>query len=154
MADGDVVAVLVDEAPPGNTEIENETWGTKRRQRVAVELASDLTALPSRDAAEEVALTRLPFTLTTSGDNDLVTPAAGKRIRLRRVTPIISDPDGTSNPLLKLFVGPTGTPANEVARGYIISGRFDITGPVNGHVFLNLSKNGDVSGTLFYSEVV
>lgn len=108
--------------------------------------ASDMVALT--DAAEDSAATSLPFTVSTSGDNTLLTPPSGKSIWLRRLTPTLADPDGSSTPLLKLSLGGT-----EIARGYVLSGRFNITGPVDGTLVLNLSKNGSVSGTVFYEVV-
>jgi len=116
--------------------------------------ALDTDAMLLVDAAEETGQLRVTFTVASAGDNDLVGPSvAGKAIRLRRISPTLSDLDGASHPLLKLFLGPTATPANEVIRGYTLVGRFDRTGPVDGHLILNLSKAGSVSGTIFYDEL-
>lgn len=109
---------------------------------------ADTDMIITQDAAEEASLTKLVFTATTSGDTDLAAPAAGKSIVLRRVTPILADPDGVSNPLISLFLG-----ATEVARGYVLSGRFNQVGPVDGHLIVNLSKTASVSGTIFYEEI-
>lgn len=103
------------------------------------------------DAAETDGWLEYPFTVTASGDNTIVPAVVGKRIRLRRLSPTMSDPDGTSNPLLKLqFDATGGTNFDEIMRGYVISGRFKracLT--TNTPLVLNLSKAGTVSGTAF-----
>lgn len=97
------------------------------------------------DAAEDTQALRTPFTVSTAGDNTLVVPGAGQRIRLRRLLPTMADPDGSLNPLLTLRLG-----SMEVARAYVLSGRFDITGDPDAPLILNLSKAESVSGTVFY----
>lgn len=97
------------------------------------------------DAAEDVSALRASFTFTDTGDNTIVSPPGGQALRLRRLMPTMSDPDGDANPLLTLKLG-----AVEVARGYVLAGRFDVTGAADAALILNLSKPGSVSGTAFY----
>lgn len=100
----------------------------------------------SIDAAEIEALIGVPFTVTASGVSTLVAVDAAHKLRLRRLVPTLADPDGSSNPLLTLKIG-----ATEVARGYVLSGRFNVLGALDADLTLTLSKAGDVSGTAFYT---
>lgn len=101
-----------------------------------------------QDAAEQPLLLSVPFTVSAAGDNTLVTPSSNaKAVRLRRLLPTLADPDGSSTPLLSLKIGTT-----EIARGYVLSGRFSIAGATGAPIVLNLSKNGSVSGTVLYEE--
>lgn len=100
-------------------------------------------ALSSADAE----LTHVPFTVTASGDTDLRTPAVGKAIRLHWIS-LLNDPSATSPALMKVFLG-----TDEKYRGYAISKRQRVTGPVDGHLIINLSASGNVSGTAILEEV-
>lgn len=112
----------------------------------ALETVSVTGTVRTADAAELAGLTATPFTVTAGGATTLLTPTAGKRLRLRRVLPTLADPDGTSNPLLTLTLGSWSI------RSYVLSGRFDVTGGVDQPLTLTLSKAGDVSGTVLTEE--
>lgn len=90
---------------------------------------------------------RVATSVTTAGDTTLVTPSAGKRIRLQWVY-AINDP--TASIATKLTIK-LGTAVQYVA--WAISKRQQLTGAVDAPLVINLSQSGDVAVTVFYQEV-
>lgn len=86
-------------------------------------------------------------TVTASGDTTLVTPAAGKAVRLFWVS-AINDPDESTTPLIRVLLG-----AQEVYRGYAVSHWEVFTGAVNQPLTINLSGPASVAVTAHYTEV-
>lgn len=90
---------------------------------------------------------RFAGSVNNAGDNLLVTPAAGKRIRLHWVY-AINDPVAMSSTKITVKLG------DEVQFvAWAISKRQQMTGPVDGALRINLSNPGDVAVTVFYQEV-
>lgn len=90
---------------------------------------------------------RVATSVTTAGDTTLVTPAAGKRIRLQWVY-AINDPTALISTKLTVKLG---TAVQYVA--WAISKRQQLTGAVDAPLVINLSAAGDVAVTVFYQEV-
>lgn len=90
--------------------------------------------------------THVCTTITSSGSTTVYTPASERRIRLHW-TYAISDPDGSSNPLIQVFIG-----ANEKFRAYAISKRQVVTGEVDESLSITLSKAGSVAVTFLIEE--
>ena len=116
---------------------------------VALRAMLDQAALVVADAAEDPDQLALPFTVTASGDTTLVSCPAGAQLRLRRITPTFDNTSAATMPRLALFLG-----ADEVARGPVLTGRFDRLGAVDADLVLSLSTGAtDVSGTVFYEVI-
>lgn len=90
---------------------------------------------------------RVATSVNSTGDNMLVTPAAGKRIRLQWVY-AINDPVASTSTKITIKLG---SEVQYVA--WAISKRQQLTGPVDGQLIVNLSNPGDVAVTIFYQEV-
>lgn len=90
---------------------------------------------------------RVATSVTAAGDTTLVTPAAGKRIRLQWVY-AINDPVASTSTKITIKLG-----ASVQYVAWAISKRQQLTGPVNGALVVNLSAVGDVAVTVFYQEV-
>ncbi|PTL55748.1 hypothetical protein [Paraconexibacter algicola] len=86
-------------------------------------------------------------TVTASGDTTIVTPAAGKAIRLYWIT-AINDPDEATSPLIRVSLG-----SSEVYRGYAISHWEVFTGATNAPLTVNLSGAASVAVTAHYQEI-
>lgn len=118
-----------------NRSVTNDAGDTVYRQRVEV-------AQP--DVSVAVA------TVTASGNTTVITPAAGKRLRVYWVY-AVPDPDSSDSPLIKVSLG-----ATEIYRAFAISHAQRFTGAADGTVVVNLSAanaNG-VAVTIHYEEVV
>lgn len=87
------------------------------------------------------------FSVSQTGPTDVLTPAAGKRIRIVSVA-ALSDPDAADAPDISVFLG-----GDELFRGYAIQRKQRKTGPVDGAVSIGLSNAAAVSGTIVYDEV-
>lgn len=86
-------------------------------------------------------------TVTNVGDTTIVTPAAGKAIRLRYIY-CIGDPTTSVPPLINVKLG------NQVIyRHWGLAKRQRKTGPVDGALIINLSDPGKVAVTAIYEEV-
>lgn len=90
--------------------------------------------------------THVCTTVTSSGSTTIYTPQAGRRLRLHW-TYAISDPDGTSNPLIQVYIGP-----DEKFRAYAISKRQVVTGEIDDSLSITLSKAGSVAVTFLLEE--
>jgi hypothetical protein len=90
---------------------------------------------------------RIATSVTATGDTTLVTPAAGKRIRLQWVY-AINDPTAVLSTKITIKLG---TAVQYVA--WAISKRQQLTGAVDAPLIVNLSNLGDVAVTVFYQEV-
>jgi hypothetical protein len=90
---------------------------------------------------------RVATSVTATGDTTLVTPAAGKRIRLQWVY-AINDPVASTSTKITVKLG---TAVQYVA--WAISKRQQLTGEVDAPLIVNLSNLGDVAVTVFYQEV-
>lgn len=90
---------------------------------------------------------RIATSVTATGDTTLVTPAAGKRIRLQWVY-AINDPTAVLSTKITIKLG---TAVQYVA--WAISKRQQLTGAVDAPLVINLSNLGDVAVTVFYQEV-
>lgn len=117
-----------------NRSVTNDNGDTVYRQRVEV-------AQP--DVSVAVA------TVTASGNTTIITPSAGKRLRLYWVY-AVPDPDSTDSPLIKVTLAGT-----EIYRAFAISHAQRFTGAADGTVVVNLSAadaNG-VAVTIHYEEI-
>lgn len=110
-------------------------------------MSSSLSGVSYAQDSGEQEYTHVVSTVTASGNTTIYTPAAGKRVRLRWIY-AINDPGGTSNPLIKVFLG-----AEEKYRVYALSKRQLATGPVDGALIFNLSTTGSVAVTAILQEV-
>jgi hypothetical protein len=90
---------------------------------------------------------RVATSVTAIGDTTLVTPSAGKRIRLQWVY-AINDPVASTSTKITVKLG---TAVQYVA--WAISKRQQLTGAVDAPLVINLSNVGDVAVTVFYQEV-
>jgi hypothetical protein len=90
---------------------------------------------------------RVATSVTAIGDTTLVTPAAGKAIRLQWVY-AINDPTAVISTKITIKLG---TAVQYVS--WAISKRQQLTGAVNAPLIINLSQLGDVAVTVFYQEV-
>jgi hypothetical protein len=90
---------------------------------------------------------RVATSVTATGDTTLITPAAGKRIRLQWVY-AINDPTAVLSTKITIKLG---TAVQYVA--WAISKRQQLTGAVDAPLIVNLSNLGDVAVTVFYQEV-
>jgi hypothetical protein len=90
---------------------------------------------------------RIATSVTATGDTTLVTPAAGKRIRLQWVY-AINDPVASTSTKITVKLG---SAVQYVA--WAISKRQQLTGAVDAPLVINLSNLGDVAVTVFYQEV-
>lgn len=117
--------------------------------------SSSLAALESINVQNTVSTTdstdteylRIATSVNAIGDTTLVTPAAGKRIRLQWVY-AINDPVATTSTKITIKLGSS---VQYVA--WAISKRQQLTGPVDGPLIVNLTNSGDVAVTVFYQEV-
>lgn len=97
--------------------------------------------------ATDTEYTHVPATVTDAGNTTLYTPAAGKRVRLRWIS-AINDPFATSGVQIKVLLG-----AEEKYRGWLVSKRQVVTGPVDGALIVNLSAPATVLVTALVEEV-
>lgn len=104
------------------------------------------------DAAEESALTAVPFTISATGSTTLVAaPGVGNgKLRLRRLSPTYAIRSPDNEPILALLVG-----AVEVQRGNALLGRFDVTAAAETDAITLtvdvLDAAGRVAGTVYYA---
>lgn len=104
------------------------------------------SAVQTQDASDLEYL-RFAGTVTATGDTTLITPTAGKRIRLQWIY-AINDPTASTSTKITIKLGSS---VQYVA--WAISKRQQLTGPVDGALIVNLSNLGDVAVTVFYQEV-
>lgn len=97
--------------------------------------------------SSELEFTHVVATVTTSGSTTVYTPASGNRIRLRWIY-ALNDPDLTSSPLIRVFLG-----ADEKYRVYALAKRQLTTGPVDGALIVNLSEAASVAVTVLLEEI-
>lgn len=90
---------------------------------------------------------RFAGSVSAVGDTTLITPTAGKRLRLQWVY-AINDP--TANTSTKITIK-LGSAVQYVA--WAISKRQQLTGAVDAPLIINLTQLGDVAVTVFYQEV-
>lgn len=109
--------------------------------------STDLDPTHTADSGETEYL-HATFDLTGAGDNTLITPALGKRIRVRWFY-AINNPVSDTGCKIKVKFG-TNAPVYNV---WAISKRQKITGGVNEPLIVNLSATGDVAVTVIYEEV-
>lgn len=86
--------------------------------------------------------------VTVSGDTILITPTAGKRIRIRWIY-AINDPVATTSTKMKIRFGTNGPIYNVWA----LSKRQMVTGGVNEILYINLSNTANVAVTIIYEEI-
>lgn len=86
--------------------------------------------------------------VTASDDTTLITPAAGKRIRIRWIY-AINNPTATTATKIKIRFG-SNPPIYNV---WAISKRQKKTGAINEPLIINLSAAGDVAVTVIYEEI-
>ncbi len=91
-------------------------------------------------------LTPVLITVTASGDTTVHTPAAGKKVILRKIQ-LQSEPGNPSQPLIEVKLGSAA-----VIRGYSVSERQRIEGAIDDPLVINLDAAGNVSGTAFIQE--
>lgn len=108
---------------------------------------SGVSYTPNRSDSGEEEFTHTVATVTASGSTTVYTPASGKRVRLRWIY-AINDPDATTSPLIRVFLG-----AEEKYRVYALSKRQMVTGPVNGALIINLDQAGSVAVTALIEEI-
>ncbi len=112
------------------------------------------TAVDIADAAEDVSLTAVPFTLTATGNGQILVAAPGGagRLRLRRLSPTYAIRSPNSEPILSLKVG-----AVEAQRGNALTGRFDMTAATSANAITLdvdvLDVGGAIVGTVYYEVV-
>lgn len=113
----------------------------------SIEISNDVgNPIPINDSTDfEYSI--LATSITTAGDNLLLTPATGKRLRLHWVY-AINDPTASTPTKITIKLGTT---AKYVA--WAISKRQQITGAIGESLIINLSNNGDVAVTIFYEEI-
>jgi hypothetical protein len=108
---------------------------------------NNLPAVQATTDSTDTEYLRVATSVMNAGDTTLVTPAAGKRIRLQWVY-AVNDPVASSSTLITIKLG---TSVQYVA--WAISKRQQLTGPVDGALIVNLSAPGNVAVTVFYQEV-
>ncbi len=86
--------------------------------------------------------------LSTAGDNDFITPTAGKSVRVLWVSAIPSS-DNTAANLVQVKFGTGGTPFYTV---YAVGHWEVFEGAVDQHVFVNLANTQPVAVTVHYEE--
>lgn len=117
-----------------NRTVTNDNGDTVYRQRVEV-AQPDVTAAVA--------------TVTASGDTTVITPTAGKRLRVYWVY-AVPDPDSADSPLIKVKLGGT-----EIYRAFAISHAWRFTGATDGTLVVNLSAAtaDGVAVTIHYEEI-
>lgn len=103
-----------------------------------------LSAIPDSGERE---FAHHPHTVTAAGDNTLITPAPGKRLRLRWIY-AINQPSATSSPLISVRLG-----ATEIYRVWALMKRQVVTGAVDAPLIVNLSEAANVAVTVIYEEI-
>lgn len=87
--------------------------------------------------------------VTLAGDTTVLTPAAGRRIKLYWIS-AINDPDAAQSPLITIrFAGA----ATNLYSAYALAHWEVFTGPVDAGLVVNLDQAGDVAVTIHYEEV-
>lgn len=86
--------------------------------------------------------------LSTSGDNDFITPTAGKSVRVLW-TSVIPNPDNASANLVAVKFGTGGTP---FYLSYAVAHWEMFEGAVDQHVYVNLANTEPVAVTIHYEE--
>lgn len=86
-------------------------------------------------------------TLNTSGDNTVITPASGKRIRIFWVA-FVPDSDNATANLVTVSIGATA-----IYKGYALAHWEVFTGAADETVVINLANTGTVAVTIHYQEI-
>lgn len=90
--------------------------------------------------------TPVPFTVTAAGGTSIKSPAAGKRLRLVRIS-VLNDPDVTDTQIISVLIG-----SREIARGYAIQQSKEEDGALGEDLIISLPNAGAVSGTAHIEE--
>lgn len=95
------------------------------------------------------------FTITSSGNTTVITPASGKRIRVFWVSYVPSSDNSNAN-LVKVGFGTASgsiDSGQEFYRGFVVSHWEPFTGAVDKSVIVNTATAEAINGTIHYQEI-